>query len=61
MPFDSQDIRHKPFVAFVCTDVGAATARAVMAASGGSEETIHGGGLSGAARLSPDTFTAVAM
>ena len=57
MPFDSQDIRHKPFVAFVCTDVGAATARAVMAASGGSEETIHGGGLSGAARLSPDTFT----
>lgn len=43
------------FVAYVCTDEGAAVARDVVDQSGGSGGAIHGGGLSGAARLSTDS------
>lgn len=57
MPFDSQNDRHKPYVAYVCTDAGAQTAKAVMIQNGGSDHAVHGGGLSGAARLSADMFT----
>lgn len=59
MPFDSpttQDIA--PYEAYVCTDDGAALARAVVQSSGGSSADLHGGGLSGAARLSTGTHTA---
>lgn len=56
MPFDTQSASHKPYVAYVCTDKGAQTAKAVMAQSGESERSVHGGGLSGAARLSADMF-----
>lgn len=43
------------FVAYVCTDQGAAVAHAVLARSGGKDATVHGGGLSGAARMASNT------
>ncbi|MGK7651921.1 AAA family ATPase [Roseovarius sp. B08] len=51
MPFDTQDGVAPPLQAYVCTDKGAATARAVLTESGQAAKAIHGGGLSGAARL----------
>lgn len=51
MPFDTQDGVAPALQAYVCTDTGAATARAVLAESGQMAKAIHGGGLSGAARL----------
>ncbi len=54
MPFDTQDGVAPALQAYVCTDTGAATARAVLAESGQMAKAIHGGGLSGAARLLTD-------
>ncbi|KRS11502.1 hypothetical protein XM53_16300 [Roseovarius atlanticus] len=54
MPFDTQDGIAPALQAYVCTDTGAATARAVLAESGQVAKAIHGGGLSGAARLLTD-------
>jgi len=59
MPFDSttsQDLAQ--YEAYVCTDEGAAIARAVVQSTGGSSAALHGGGLSGAARLASDVATA---
>lgn len=52
MPFDttSQD-QITQFAAYVCTDRGAVIARAVMERSGGDQNSVHGGGLSGAGRM----------
>ena len=55
MPFDSTtpaDLAQ--FVAYVCTDQGAAAARAVLERSFGDGDTVHDGGLSGAARICND-------
>ncbi len=54
MPFDTQDGIAPALQAYVCTDKGAAAARAVLAESGQMAKAIHGGGLSGAARLLTD-------
>ncbi|QFT92044.1 hypothetical protein FIU86_04255 [Roseovarius sp. THAF9] len=54
MPFDTQDGIAPALQAYVCTDTGAATARAVLTESGQMAKAIHGGGLSGAARLLTD-------
>ncbi|MFP7570264.1 CpaE family protein [Marivita sp. S2033] len=52
MPFDSSASQKlAPYLAYVCTDQGAAVACAVVEQSGGSTSALHGGGLSGAARL----------
>ena len=53
MPLDARTspISLATFAAYVCTDEGAALARAVLARSGDSATTVHGGGLSGAARV----------
>jgi len=55
MPFDTTPTQN--FVAYVCTDEGATVAQAVLDQSGASTGNMHGGGLSGAARLCPDTQT----
>lgn len=47
-----------PYVAYVCSDEGASVARAVVDATGGDSTALHGGGLSGAARLAGTTATA---
>ncbi|WP_281855882.1 AAA family ATPase [Litoreibacter halocynthiae] len=55
MPFDSSASQSTiQFVAYVCTDQGAAVARSVVERSGGKSDRLHGGGLSGAARLCSD-------
>lgn len=54
MPFDTQHGIAPTLQAYVCTDSGAATARAVLTESGQVAKAIHGGGLSGAARLLPN-------
>lgn len=54
MPFDTQDGVAPSLQAYVCSDTGAATARAVLAESKQVAKAIHGGGLSGAARLLPN-------
>ncbi len=52
MPFDSSTSHDlAQYVAYVCSDQGAAVARAVVERSGGTSAALHGGGLSGAARL----------
>ncbi|WP_281968561.1 AAA family ATPase [Roseovarius nanhaiticus] len=59
MPFDtstSQGIA--PFAAYVCTDQGAELARTVLERSGMPDGAVHGGGLSGAARLCADVASA---
>lgn len=53
MPFDTTSTQN--FVAYVCTDEGATVAQAVLDQSGASTDDMHGGGLSGAARLCTDT------
>ena len=60
MPFDASNQINSlaQFVSYVCTDQGAALARSVHADNGDEGATIHGGGLSGAARVSPDTLQA---
>ncbi|MGV8951356.1 MAG: AAA family ATPase [Cypionkella sp.] len=59
MPFDATTpTTLAPYVAYVCSDQGAAVAQAVVSASGGDRSSLHGGGLSGAARLGPDAFAA---
>ncbi|MFN3210748.1 MAG: CpaE family protein [Roseovarius sp.] len=58
MPFDTQDGTAPTLEAYVCTDIGAATARTVLAESGQAAKAIHGGGLSGAARLLPNRSSA---
>ena len=55
MPFDStapHDLAK--IVAYVCTDEGAAVARSVVERTGGNSGALHGGGLSGAARIGSD-------
>ncbi len=53
MPFDSTSSKQiTQIAAYVCTDAGAAVARDVMQRSGGDAAAVHGGGLSGAARMS---------
>ncbi|WP_281985261.1 AAA family ATPase [Thalassorhabdomicrobium marinisediminis] len=53
MPFDSTTSQDLATVqAYVCSDAGAAVARAVVERCGGTASALHGGGLSGAARLS---------
>lgn len=47
MPFDTQDGVAPSLQAYVCSDTGAATARAVLAESKQAAKAIHGGGLSG--------------
>lgn len=42
----------RKIAAYVCTDTGAATAQAVLGALGQERGALHGGGLSGAARIS---------
>lgn len=59
MPFDAatnRDIAH--LVAYVCTDKGADTARLALELTGGDNAALHGGGLSGAARLCSGTAQA---
>ncbi|MCX8227423.1 MAG: hypothetical protein OTI35_15215, partial [Sulfitobacter sp.] len=59
MPFDAatgQDIAQ--LVAYVCTDKGADVARSALELSGSDSKSLHGGGLSGAARLCSDTAQA---
>lgn len=50
------------YIAYVCTDKGAAVARAVVEQTGGDSSSLHGGGLSGAARLgaAPSAVTVLA-
>lgn len=55
MPFDASSQKKAQFVAYVCTDQGAAVARTVVERTGGDNAALHGGGLSGAARLCSDT------
>ncbi|SFR39837.1 AAA family ATPase [Litoreibacter janthinus] len=56
MPFDSASATTTArFAAYVCTDQGAALARSVIEQSGGDISSLHGGGLSGAARLCAET------
>ncbi|PVA06760.1 AAA family ATPase [Thalassorhabdomicrobium marinisediminis] len=53
MPFDSTTSKDLTTVqAYVCSDAGAAVARAVFERYGGTASALHGGGLSGATRLS---------
>lgn len=62
MPFDSatsQGIAR--FAAYVCTDAGAALARSVVQHGGGDSRAVHGGGLSGAARLCADVPLALTV
>lgn len=62
MPFDTAaapDIA--VFAAYVCSDDGAAIARAVLAQGGSLDGNLHGGGLSGAARVSSDTPVATTV
>ncbi|NKX45934.1 AAA family ATPase [Roseicyclus persicicus] len=49
--------RPDPIVAFVCTEEGADLARAVAANIGAPAPTLHGGGVSAAARLGPEVGT----
>lgn len=59
MPFDSttsSDLAQ--YEAYVCTDEGAAIARAVVQSTDGNSAAIHGGGLSGAARQTTGIATA---
>ncbi|MDN5788374.1 hypothetical protein [Pseudorhodobacter sp.] len=52
MPFDSSTSHEfAQYVGYVCSDQGAEVARAVVEYSGGDSAAVHGGGLSGAARL----------
>ncbi|KIN71540.1 AAA family ATPase [Sulfitobacter guttiformis] len=52
MPFDA-NVNHTTvhIAAYVCTDEGAAVARSVLETSVGDSDDLHGGGLSGAARV----------
>lgn len=53
MPFDTLSADGlTQVVAYVCTDEGAALAQSVVDQTGGAASAVHGGGLSGAARLS---------
>lgn len=52
MPFDTTNNRTiAPIAAYVCTNEGATLARCVLESSVGHSDELHGGGLSGAARL----------
>lgn len=52
MPFDNTNTHTiAPIAAYVCTEAGATVARGVLESSLGHSEDLHGGGLSGAARL----------
>ncbi|MEQ6202421.1 hypothetical protein ABMC88_05145 [Sulfitobacter sp. HNIBRBA2951] len=52
MPFDtSNSPAIAPIAAYVCTNEGATVARNVLESSVGHSDELHGGGLSGAARL----------
>ncbi len=58
MPFDIQTSRDTArIVAYVCTDAGAAVARSVIEQNGGNRAHLHGGGLSGAARLASEALS----
>jgi Flp pilus assembly CpaE family ATPase len=53
MPFDNTPSHPiKQIAAYVCTDQGAAVARSVVQQNGGEDSAVHGGGLSGAGRMS---------
>lgn len=59
MPFDSSTPHElAKVVAYVCTDEGAAVARSVVERTGGASGALHGGGLSGAARIGSDSRAA---
>ncbi|MEQ8899741.1 MAG: hypothetical protein RID11_02410 [Roseovarius sp.] len=55
MPFDDQNKQTVAFEAYMCTDEGAAVAKSVLSETGKSMQSLHGGGLSGAARLLSET------
>jgi len=55
MPFDtSSSPAPTKIAAYVCTDQGAQVAQAVVEQTGADPDDLHGGGLSGAARLTAD-------
>jgi len=56
MPFDAST--PTSVAAYMCSDEGAAIARSVLAQSGDASQMVHGGGLTGAARLGPDALHA---
>ncbi len=59
MPFDNTTPSLlTPIAAYVCTEEGAGVARAVLETGVGHSEELHGGGLSGAARLCGSAATA---
>ena len=59
MPFDAVTNRDTAqLVAYVCTDKGADVARSALELSGSESAALHGGGLSGAARLCSGTAQA---
>mgnify|MGYP005991472715 CR=1 FL=1 len=59
MPFDAVTNRDTAqLVAYVCTDKGADVARSALELSGSENAALHGGGLSGAARLCSGTAQA---
>lgn len=59
MPFDAETASSlTSYVAYVLTDQGADVAHQVVLASGGHEGALHGGGLSGAARLGTGALAA---
>jgi pilus assembly protein CpaE len=59
MPFDAASSRAIAHIAaYVCTDEGAAVARSVLENSVGHMDDLHGGGLSGAARVCYDASAA---
>jgi pilus assembly protein CpaE len=54
MPFDTAAHDTSQIAAYVCTDAGAGVTRAVLDACGQNGSSLHGGGLSGAARVCGD-------
>ncbi len=59
MPFDATSSRAIVHIAaYVCTDRGAAVARSVLETSVGQADDLHGGGLSGAARVCTEASAA---
>lgn len=57
MPLDaSKHVFNRPLSAYVCTDAGAELARQVVEQSDCPKVDVHGGGLSGAARLMSEAF-----